>query len=421
MQISVTAFFVYFAGLIAIFFCCSVGFRTSTLWKSRIWRGRLFWSVMMNTVLFGGIAIYFYLTYGFITDDRLYFNDSLLYSGNIFTCKTANEFMAAITHPLRTYLHFDLPSCHVLFGTFGFIGSLLFVTVLMARMDFKNSAFKTHHLICFWTLVCFPNFVAWGRFYGKDSTMFFLSGVLVFNVFKALSDQKMKLVNFISIPIVLLVMYRLRPHLFAVLLLSLSLALLIKSYKSRTPDIGLRGIYQVVFPVILAAASIIIFAGVIRTVSRQGDVSVATVQTSFMTASRMGAIGGSTTELAGKLSDDPTVIFRPTQIALNIIQLFFAPLPWQIRGGADILAFVSNFLFFFLIYYYRKTTTWKDLFQKYLLINILLLTVILSFMSGNVGLILRQKTILLPFIFLFIFYNPKNKMLPKILSPTAAG
>lgn len=268
MHISAISFFVYFACLAAIFLCCSVVFRKSTLWRSPVWRGRLFWGVVLNTVLFGGVAIYFYLTYGFITDDRYYFNESLAYHGTILTFKTASEFMLLITHPLRRYLHFDLPACHILFGTLGFIGSLLFVQVLMARMDFRNAAFRTRHLICFWTLVCFPNFVAWGRFYGKDSAMFFLTGVLVFNAYKALCGEKMKFGNIISVPIVLLVMYRLRPHLFAVMLAGLSFALLIKAYKSRTPDIGLRGMYQVVFPVILVVASLVIFANVVRKVSQ---------------------------------------------------------------------------------------------------------------------------------------------------------
>ena len=376
--------------------------------------------VMVNTVLFGGLAMFFFFAYGYITDDRFYFDNCFSFSGSVLTCKSADELMWAITRPLRGYLHFDLPACHVLFGTLGFIGSLLFVQVLMARIDFKNAAFRRSHLICFWTLLCFPNFVAWGRFYGKDSVMFFLTGILVFNVYKVLCARKVRFVNVICVTIVFLIMYRLRPHLFAVMLSGLSFALLIKAYKSRTPNMGLRGMYQLVFPVILAVASVVIFAYVVRRVSQKSEVSVEAVQASFMTASRMGAYGGSATDLMEKMSDDPTVIFRPGQIALNIARLIFSPFPWQIRGWTDILAFVSNLLFFFLLFYFRKALNWEGLFQKYLFINILLLVIILSFMSGNVGLILREKTILLPFVFLFVFYNKKNKSFPITSWPAVA-
>jgi len=421
MVISQPAILTYFASLLIIFFSCVVFFRNTTLWQSGRWRRHLLWSVLANTVLFGSIAVYFYSQYGFITDDLFYFTECLNYHGNIFTCKTADELMCAIAHPLRAYFHLDLPACHVLFGTFGFLGSLIFVQVLMARMDFRQVSLRRRNIIAFWTLVCFPNFVAWGRFFGKDSTMFFLTAVMVYNAYRVVSGRKFKPVNIILIASTFAVMFRIRPHLFAVMMTGFSLALLVKAYTARMPDVGVRGMYQVVMPLVFLAVSLFIGAGVIRSVSRQNEVSVQAVQSSFVTASKMGAYGGSSTGLAEKMSDDPTVIFKPTQVALNVIFLLFAPFPWQIRGGADIMALASNLIFFFLLYLFRRTITGKDLFQKYLLINIALLVVILSFMSGNVGLILREKTILLPFVFLFIFYNPKNKLAPAPRSSAKAG
>jgi len=417
-EFSGAALVTYVACLALLFFCCITIFRNSTLWKSAFWRGQLFWAVTANTVFFGGIAVYFYLTYGFITDDITYFYGCLAYKGNLFAKMSATEFMWFLARPLRDYLRLDLPACHVLFGTLGFIGSLLFVQTLMLRMDFRNKALRARNLICFWTLTCFPNFLAWGRFFGKDSAMFFLTGIFVYNASKALSGQKGKVINIISILATLIVMYRLRPHLFAVMLAGFSFTLLMRAFQARTPNIGLRGIYQLIFPVVLSLAAVLIFSMVVRRVSMQSNVSVEVVQSSFVNASRMGAYGGSATGLRETMTDDPTVIFRPLRIALNVILLFFAPFPWQIRGGADAMAFVSNLFFFYLLYRYRKTFTTADLFQKYLLINIVLLTMILSFMSGNVGLILREKTILLPFVFMFIFYR---ELTDRVVKPFAQG
>jgi hypothetical protein len=54
----------------------------------------------------------------------------------------------------------------------------------------------------------------------------------------------------------------------------------------------------------------------------------------------------------------------------------------------------------------------ENAFQKYLLTLVILLTVFLTFQTGNIGLILRQKTIMMPFIFLLVLYGQRRMIIP---------
>jgi hypothetical protein len=120
----------------------------------------------------------------------------------------------------------------------------------------------------------------------------------------------------------------------------------------------------------------------------------------------MGASGGSATKLTGELNENQDIIFAPRQIAINVGMILFAPMPWQIHGFADGLAFFSNILLLFLAIRFGKKIDFTSVFQKYLVVVCSLMIILLSFMTGNVGLILRQKTIILPFLFLFLFHRP---------------
>jgi hypothetical protein len=46
----------------------------------------------------------------------------------------------------------------------------------------------------------------------------------------------------------------------------------------------------------------------------------------------------------------------------------------------------------------------------FLLVATIGLSLLLSFMTGNIGLILRQKTIILPFLFLLMFSRPPEEL-----------
>ena len=159
-------------------------------------------------------------------------------------------------------------------------------------------------------------------------------------------------------------------------------------------------------PFVLAIALSIGTIYSLRILTNTEKVSVADVQHTLVRASQLGAIDASATTFAREINENPNAGFSPKQIAINVFMLLFAPMPWQIRGFADGLAFFSNILLLFLAIRFGKKFDFKSVFQKYLVVVCSLLIILLSFMTGNVGLILRQKTIILPFLFLFLFHQP---------------
>ena len=72
------------------------------------------------------------------------------------------------------------------------------------------------------------------------------------------------------------------------------------------------------------------------------------------------------------------------------------------------LALLSNVLLLLLLIRFAKNIDITDVFQRYLFVMCCVLIVLLSFMTGNVGLILREKTILLPFLFLLLFATKRK-------------
>ena len=166
-------------------------------------------------------------------------------------------------------------------------------------------------------------------------------------------------------------------------------------------------LYKVLVPIVIAIVLSAATLYSLRVLTKSGTLSVENVRQTLVGATQNGASGGSATAVAGEVRENNEVIFSPRQIIINVGMILAAPMPWKIRGVADALAFLSNILLLLLVVRFAKNIYITDVFQKYLIFVCCLLIILLSFMAGNVGLILRQKTILLPFLFLLLFSTKK--------------
>jgi hypothetical protein len=399
-QIIITIFF----SIVLILFYVNGFFRKNSIMRIARWRKMVPAAVLINAVCFASVALYFNYLYGYITDDVGYFRGALTYTGGFFDIQNGNEFMYFITRPLRKYLYFDRASCHVFFGAIGFLGSFNFLHVLSKRTDFFNRKITKTLRMEMLTMLCFPNFMVWGRFYGKDSLTLFLGSIYLLGAFYLITGAKIQRRHLFLAGIPILLLYKLRPHIATVFLISLLIGMYLKSVKKRNfRSSNTRILNEVLVPFALTIALVIGSIYSLRNLTQSKSVSVENVQQTLIHATEIGAYGGSETELAQEFKENPDVILSPKQIVINVFMLLFAPLPWRIRGAGDMIAFLSNILLLILLVRYLKKVTLSDVFQKYLLVVCGSLILILSFMTGNVGLILRQKTILLPFLFLFLF------------------
>jgi hypothetical protein len=389
---------------IIVFFYYHIIFRTTTILKVKYWRQQMPLAITVNAIGFSSIALFFYHYYGCIVDDTTYFKHSLAFNGNFFSVNNGTAFMFLITRPLRQYLDFDLPSCHALFFVIGLIGSLNYLYVLSNRIDFNIPSHKVDNLLKFWTMLCFPNFMAWGRIFGKDALMLFFSSFCVLLAYNILEKKRHLLLNLLFFSLIIVTISKIRVHIAIALTLSLFVGLYFVSVeKRRYFTFNQNILMKILAPTIITVAFIIITPILLKKATQQETLSVETIKEKLVYVKEMGSSGGSATSLASEIHEDPNSAMTPKKIGLNILNLIFAPLPWQVRGAQDMVALVSNIFLLFLILNYIKRVDLSGVFQKYLLMNIILFVAILSFMTGNVGLILRQKTIFLPFIFLLLF------------------
>jgi hypothetical protein len=357
--------------------------------------------------------LYFNFQYGYITDDKNYFIGALKYKQGFFNIKNGNDFMFYISRPFREYFDFDRASFHILWGAMGYMGSLNFLYVLSKRIDFSSHLQNRDQLIKFYSLLCFPNFMVWGRIYGKDSLALFLVSVYCIGAYQLLTGPKIRFRAILLVAIPVLLLYNLRAHIAAVAAVGLLAGLFFRSINSkRYYNANSAIFFKFIIPAALALLFVIGSIYSLQRLTKKESVSMSDVQKSLSNATNMGASGGSATEVAENSKEDPNIIFSSKQVAINIFMLLFAPMPWKIRGFADALAFFSNILLLLLVIRFGKRIDLTDVFQKYLLVVCGLLIILLSFMTGNVGLILRQKTIILPFLFLLLF-STKLKNGPK--------
>jgi len=375
------------------------------------WRQSLVLMWVLNLVCFTALALYFQYRYGYITDDINYFRGAGLFRGKyLWELSDGSEFMYFISAPFKHILGFDRPAFHVFSATLGFIASLTFTRIFLWRTDIllKNS-FKFNRLAIL-SLTCFPNIMLWARVYGKDASMFFLASFLTLSAYLVLKSNKINALNLILIAFLLYLMQILRPHVAGVLGLAFILAYFYKMLQFKTRNAGFGAILKFYVPAILIFIAFIFISSSIRRLGiEKEEFSSEAVKQSIVSAVRMGAYGGSATELASEMKDNPDIIFSPPIVVRNIFNFLFEPLPWHVRGGADFMAFLSNVLLFYLLYKYARRIRLFDEVQIFFFLSTLGLTVLLSFISGNVGLILRQKTIVLPFLFLLLFSRPPEE------------
>jgi len=391
-----------------------IAFKGTAIMSIRLWRNSVKSALLANVVLFFIITLIFYFSYGFIADDINYFYYPPTFTNNNLLQFKGNELLWFIGRSLRTYFKFDLPACHILFAAMGFIGSLNFLHIIINRSDFTLKSLYSQNRIAFWTMLCFPNFVAWGRFFGKDSLMFFLASIFARSAYQLLVSKKSNPWYLFGIIIPLFFINEVRPHVAGALTIALLLAYIFRLRNLKvTSNVGLAGLVKIYLPLIaIGIALLAAYMTVVRLTGKQ-EVDIESTQQALISASRMGSYGGSRTTLAEELKEDPRLIFSPLQVSINVANLLFAPMPWKMRGIKDIVALSSNLILIVLLVRFRRNIRISDTFSQYCLFSLLFLSGILSFMAGNVGLMLRQKTVILPFLFMLLFARKSSSEMAK--------
>jgi hypothetical protein len=359
---------------------------------------------VINIVSFAFVAILFYKIYNAIADDGSYYGGEIPVTGNLILAGSGTSFMQILTGYIRMVTGMDIFGFHILFAAISFAAGLLFIRLFLLHIELKNLKLTKNIQLSVWALLCFPNIMAWGRFYGKDSIMVVFAAIWVYNTEKILFS-KVTFWNYAGIIISGFCMFKIRPHIAASFFLAFLVVFFLKLFKSRKMNPAISGIVKLIGPYLFIAMAIAgaYFAAV--QIGGTKSVDKEALTQTFQGASTTGAYGGSSRKMSVEEDEGGAGVLAPMRIITNIAYLYLAPFPWQIRGAIDIIALVSNILFLYLLWKFYKNINYKLLFHIYMIAIIGMLTMLLSFLTGNVGLILREKTILLPFLFLLLFTN----------------
>ncbi len=260
-------------------------------WKNVFWQ-----AFFLNVVLYASLAAYFSFKYGWIVDDVNYFYgaEGFPYTP-IYKLKNGNEFMFFVVKPFRDIFDMDKSSFHIMYGGIGFIGSLNFAYVMSKRVNiFTEPALAR---VAFFLLLCFPNFLAWGRFFGKDCLMLFFSSILTVCYFNIISGSKRQLVDLCTIVILLYLMQIIRPHVAGVIALSLIGGYIVNLWKfqAASTNVGLRGLVRIFIPIFLLLLGIIIGLAATKKLAIKQDssdaMSMDVFKATVVNSTRQGAFG----------------------------------------------------------------------------------------------------------------------------------
>ena len=132
--------------------------------------------------------------------------------------------------------------------------------------------------------------MVWGRFYGKDSTTFFLASVYCIGAYHLITGSKHAWRNALLAGIPILLLYRLRPHIAAIFAIGLLIGMYLKSANKRNlKTFNMEIFYKVLVPIVLA---IVLSVGAVYSLSvltNKDTVSVENVQQTIADADATAA------------------------------------------------------------------------------------------------------------------------------------
>ena len=279
----------------------------------------------------------------------------------------------------------SLPANFFLFTGISFIGSILFYRAyLLAYPDYDPTFFR---IVIFFL----PSILFWTSSLGKDALIFFCLGSLAYGFVKYL--RKGSWSGLVMAGIGLLIAGTIRPHIASFTTIAGGIAYFLFQRK-RSPQqiLVVTAITGISFYAIQANSNFLINTGL-------PDMSVEGVQYFYESLQRRTLAGGS--------SFTPIDIQAPYGIPLAIVTVFFRPFVWEAHNaqsyGIAVEAMMTMLMFWFqrhLLWTRIKSMT-SDPWIGFVLIYLLLMIIAFSSIA-NFGILARQRTMILPFLWMLL-------------------
>lgn len=337
-----------------------------------------------------------YYTYAYFnpSDSKQYFErptDPLKSWGEFFG--TSTTFIDFLSWPFINIFHFNYEMMMALFGWMGYLGFLYAYLFFRENIALKIKVFKN---IDFLTLILFlPNMHFWTASLGKGAPIFL--GLMMFAY--AIKKPRKRLLTLV---LGSLLIYFIRPHVFLFVALGTVLGYFTGREKiafwKKALVVGLM-----LGGLILAQDQILGMAGL----NNSDDLVEDFEQFSEVRAEELSKSGSG-------------VDMTSYPLPLKLFTFWFRPLFFDAPGALGIIVSVENLIYLLLFFNIFKKGFFKFLLKSPVSVKMSAVVFVTSsfamvFIMSNMGIMMRQKSMVMYFLFFVIYYFLAQKKYSKIM------
>jgi hypothetical protein len=313
--------------------------------------------------------------------------------------KPGTAFMFLLAYPLSQVLNLSFLTVSLIFSLLGFLGFVFFLLTILQAGTIKR--LQVYGIKIFPLILFLPNMHFWSGGLGKDTVMFFALNLFIFSLTKPSR-------YIIGIAISFYLAYMIRPHIALLMVVGLGFALLTSTGIGFIWRILLLALSIYVF--VLIAPSVFDFIGVEEdSLGTIADVS----QIRSKTLAR--ATVGSAIDISNY------------NVAQKILTFFYRPLFVDAGSAFGLFISVENLFYLILTLASFRLNFFQEFLRMpaYLKASVFILFSSAFFLSssmGNLGIIIRQKNMVMFMLLLIVVYIQvrvrRNTTLKRVTSPS---
>ena len=279
------------------------------------------------------------------------------------------------------------------FAWFGFLGQILFFRAFLTGVENGNQ--RRYALLVF----LLPSLLYWPSAIGKEAYMMLAIGLATLGVAHLLGPRP-RARGVLYIALGALAILQVRPHVAAIVLGGIAVGAIAR----RPGSLSVRQTGPRVLLLILLIP--LLFLAITRMNQFFGadDLNVDTVDTTFERTRDQTTTGGSQFETSR--------VDSPLDLPAAVVSVLFRPFPWEIRNGTTLAAALEGVLLLTLLIACHRSIAsvpGQVLRNPYLAFVVGYSTLfIIAFANvGNIGILARQRTQLLPLLLTLLALQPR--------------
>ena len=378
--------------LILILLLITQGLFSSMAKKHAFFSKNLMYQLFLYHMVFWGI----YYTYTIFnpSDSKAYFNRPQREGWIWFDFfGTSTTFIDFLSYPFINFLGFNYEMMMVLFAWMGYLGFVYAYLFFRENIPVKITVFKNFDLLTL--ILFFPNMHFWTASLGKGAPIFL--GLMMFAY--AIKTPKSRLVPLIFGS---LLIYYIRPHVFMFVAVGTVLG-----YMSGKEKISFGR--KLFVYIALIGGLVLVQDTILGVAGLEGSEDVVGDFTDF-SDTRSESLGESGSGV--DMSNYP--------LPLKFFTFWFRPLFFDAPGILGLITSVENLMYLLLFFKIIKKDFIKFIIHSPVAVKMSLVVFFLSsfamtFIMSNLGIIMRQKSMVMYFAFFVIYYYLAQKKYDKIL------